>query len=143
MPRKPSEVPTVTFWGAARTVTGSMHRVDANGRTFLLDGRLYQAHRVESRERNLRFPFRPKDVDAVNRAAVPRLAHRPRSPLGRSLAAMNVVLMPIIVSVLALGILILALGVGGSLTLSARTRRAGRAVCGRATKSALAAVVFA
>ena len=34
--KSPAE-PTVTFWGAARTVTGSMHRVDACGRVLLLD----------------------------------------------------------------------------------------------------------
>ncbi len=65
MPRKPSAAPTVNFWGAARTVTGSMHRVDANGQTLLLDCGLFQGKRAESRERNSQFPFRPKDIDAV------------------------------------------------------------------------------
>ena len=37
----------VTFWGAARTVTGSMHRVDAGGRSLLLDCGLFQGHRAE------------------------------------------------------------------------------------------------
>jgi metallo-beta-lactamase family protein len=62
---KASADPTVTFWGAARTVTGSMHRVDARGQTLLLDCGLFQGHRAESRRRNEEFPFRPKDVDAV------------------------------------------------------------------------------
>lgn len=57
--------PTVTFYGAARTVTGSMHRLDANGRTILLDCGLFQGRRAEARDRNQSFPFRPKDVDAV------------------------------------------------------------------------------
>src|SRR5260370_39238167 len=57
--------PTVTFWGAARTVTGSMHQLDAGGRTMLLDCGLFQGHREESRRRNQEFPFRPKDIDAV------------------------------------------------------------------------------
>jgi metallo-beta-lactamase family protein len=57
--------PTVTFWGAARTVTGSMHRVDAGGRSLLLDCGLFQGPRAESRRRNREFPFRPKDIDAV------------------------------------------------------------------------------
>jgi metallo-beta-lactamase family protein len=57
--------PTVTFWGAARTVTGSMHRLDAGGHTVLLDCGLFQGRRQESRERNEHFPWRPKDVDAV------------------------------------------------------------------------------
>jgi metallo-beta-lactamase family protein len=57
--------PTVTFWGATRTVTGSMHRVDAGGRSLLLDCGQFQGHRAESRQRNQNFPFRPKDIDAV------------------------------------------------------------------------------
>jgi metallo-beta-lactamase family protein len=56
---------TVTFWGATRTVTGSMHQVDACGQSILLDCGLYQGHRSESRLRNQRFPFRPRDIDAV------------------------------------------------------------------------------
>ena len=62
---KPSAEPTVTFWGAARTVTGSLHRVDACGRTLLLDCGLFQGRRAESRRRNQEFPFRPRDIDAV------------------------------------------------------------------------------
>src|SRR5437763_1070982 len=57
--------PTVTFWGAARTVTGSMHRVDAAGKSLLVDCGLFQGRRDESRRRNRSFPFRPKDVHAV------------------------------------------------------------------------------
>src|SRR5438552_9779950 len=57
--------PTTTFWGATRTVTGSMHRVDAGGRSLLLDCGLFQGHREESRHRNREFPFRPRDIDAV------------------------------------------------------------------------------
>jgi len=63
--RTPLPEPTVTFWGAARTVTGSMHRVDACGRSLLLDCGLYQGPRAEARRRNLVFPFRPRDIDAV------------------------------------------------------------------------------
>jgi metallo-beta-lactamase family protein len=57
--------PTVTFWGAARTVTGSLHRIDAGNHAILLDCGLFQGRRQESRERNERFPFRPKEIDAV------------------------------------------------------------------------------
>src|SRR6478736_9224195 len=57
--------PTVTFWGAARTVTGSMHQLTANGKTVLLDCGLFQGKRAESFRRNRDFPFRPKDIDAV------------------------------------------------------------------------------
>jgi len=63
--RKPPAEPTVTFWGAARTVTGSMHRLDACGRSLLLDCGLFQGRRDESRRRNQAFPFRPKGIDAV------------------------------------------------------------------------------
>jgi metallo-beta-lactamase family protein len=62
--RSPAE-PTVTFWGATRTVTGSMHQVEACGRSLLLDCGLFQGHRAEGLLRNRTFPFRPKDVDAV------------------------------------------------------------------------------
>src|SRR5947209_390877 len=57
--------PTVTFWGATRTVTGSMHRVDAGGQSVLLDCGLFQGHRAESHRRNREFPFRPRGIDAV------------------------------------------------------------------------------
>jgi metallo-beta-lactamase family protein len=57
--------PAVTFWGAARTVTGSMHRLDAGHRALLLDCGLFQGHRAESLRRNREFPFRPKEIDAV------------------------------------------------------------------------------
>jgi metallo-beta-lactamase family protein len=63
--KKPVAEPTVTFWGAARTVTGSMHRIDACGRTMLLDCGLFQGQRAEARKRNETFPFRPKDIDAI------------------------------------------------------------------------------
>jgi metallo-beta-lactamase family protein len=62
---KPSAVPTVTFWGATHTVTGSMHQVDACGRCLLLDCGLFQGHRAESNRRNREFPLRPRDIDVV------------------------------------------------------------------------------
>jgi metallo-beta-lactamase family protein len=52
-------------WGAARTVTGSMHLIDVNGTRLLLDCGLYQGRRAESFERNRNFPFDPTTVDAV------------------------------------------------------------------------------
>lgn len=55
----------VTFWGAARTVTGSMHQVEACGQSLLLDCGLYQGRRADSRIRNEKFPFRPRDINAV------------------------------------------------------------------------------
>src|SRR5262245_50255264 len=61
----PPVEPTVTFWGAARTVTGPMHQLSAGGKTVLLDCGLFQGSRAESFRRNREFPFRAKDIDAV------------------------------------------------------------------------------
>lgn len=55
----------LTFWGAARTVTGSLHIVEWQGRRYLLDCGLYQGRRKEAAERNRNFPFPARDVDAV------------------------------------------------------------------------------
>src|SRR5262249_24009334 len=55
----------ITFWGAARTVTGSMHHVEAAGKRFLLDCGLYQGRRQEAFERNSHFPFPGTSIDAV------------------------------------------------------------------------------
>ena len=63
--RPPHAEPTVTFWGAAQTVTGSMHRLDARGKSILLDCGLFQGSRAESLRRNREFPFRPREIDAV------------------------------------------------------------------------------
>src|SRR5438876_11822022 len=55
----------VTFWGAAQTVTGSMHHVEAAGKRFLLDCGLYQGRRQEAFERNSHFPFPASTIDAI------------------------------------------------------------------------------
>src|SRR5271169_4186439 len=55
----------ITFWGAAQTVTGSMHHVETGGRRYLLDCGLYQGRRQEAFERNSHFPFPAKDIAAV------------------------------------------------------------------------------
>ena len=60
----------LTFWGAARTVTGSMHLVDledAGGepRRILLDCGLYQGRREEARAINAELPFDAATVHAV------------------------------------------------------------------------------
>ena len=55
----------ITFHGAARTTTGSMHLVEANGLRLLLDCGLYQGHRKEAFERNRNMPFDPATIDAV------------------------------------------------------------------------------
>src|SRR6266849_1610592 len=55
----------LTFWGAAKTVTGSMHHVETGGRRYLLDCGLYQGRRQEAFDRNSHFPFPAKDIAAV------------------------------------------------------------------------------
>ncbi len=55
----------ITFHGAVRSVTGSLHQVEGGGTRVNLDCGLFQGRRAESNERNRRFPSDPKDVDAV------------------------------------------------------------------------------
>ena len=51
----------ITFLGAARTTTGSMHLVEACGKRVLLDCGLYQGHRKEAFEKNRNLPV---EIDA-------------------------------------------------------------------------------
>ncbi len=53
------------FYGAAQTVTGSMHLISVNGSKLLLDCGLFQGKRSEAFERNKNFPFDPSKIDAV------------------------------------------------------------------------------
>jgi len=55
----------IHFFGATRTTTGSMYLFEINGKRLLLECGLFQGHRDETMERNRRFPFDPKSVDAV------------------------------------------------------------------------------
>jgi metallo-beta-lactamase family protein len=55
----------IHFHGAAQTVTGSQHLLEINGHRLLLDCGLYQGKRAESYERNLKFSYDPRKVDAV------------------------------------------------------------------------------
>jgi metallo-beta-lactamase family protein len=56
----------LTFWGAARTVTGSMHLVELeSGHTLLLDCGLFQGRRAEANAINGPFPAEPSEIDAV------------------------------------------------------------------------------
>lgn len=55
----------IEFQGAARTVTGSMHLLHADGKKVLLDCGLFQGRRQEANERNRTFPFDPASIDAV------------------------------------------------------------------------------
>ena len=55
----------IFFAGAARTVTGSQHLLEFDGKRLLLDCGLYQGRRQESNERNRNFPYDPRGVDAM------------------------------------------------------------------------------
>src|SRR5262245_56511579 len=61
----PPVAPTVTFWGAAQSVSGSMHLVAAGPSRILLDCRLTRGPREEVRRRNRDFPFDPTSLTAV------------------------------------------------------------------------------
>jgi metallo-beta-lactamase family protein len=53
----------VTFYGAARTVTGSQHMIEVNGSRILLDCGTYQGRRDEAFKRNRNLPYDPASVD--------------------------------------------------------------------------------
>lgn len=55
----------IHFYGAARTVTGSMYLIEINQHKLLLECGLYQGRRKESYLRNRSFPFPPEEIDAV------------------------------------------------------------------------------
>lgn len=56
----------ITFWGAARQVTGSMHMLDLPGGTrVLVDCGLDYENRKEFEAKNEKFPFDPETIDLV------------------------------------------------------------------------------
>ena len=55
----------ITFYGAARTVTGSRHLLQVNGASLLLDCGLFQGHRQEFYGQNKNLGFNPAEVDAA------------------------------------------------------------------------------
>jgi metallo-beta-lactamase family protein len=55
----------LTFHGAARTVTGSQHLVEVNGKRILLDCGLYQGRRTEAAQRNRTLPFDARAIDLM------------------------------------------------------------------------------
>src|SRR6185295_15986844 len=67
----PREVPdekgdvTIRFLGAARTTTGSLHRLRLPGGDLLLECGMYQGHRAESERWNRELPVDPRRVRAV------------------------------------------------------------------------------
>ncbi len=55
----------IQFFGAARTVTGSMHLLQVNGKKILLDCGLYQGKRKEAYEINKNLPFDPSSINVM------------------------------------------------------------------------------
>ncbi|MCW1968694.1 MAG: MBL fold metallo-hydrolase [Anaerolineae bacterium] len=55
----------ITFWGAARTVTGSQHLIDVAGEQVLLDCGLFQGRRDDANSINETFPFDPANLQAM------------------------------------------------------------------------------
>jgi metallo-beta-lactamase family protein len=56
---------TISFEGAARTVTGSRHRILYGDKSWLFDCGLYQGHREEADRINRTFRFDPATLDYV------------------------------------------------------------------------------
>ncbi len=57
--------PRLTFHGAAGTVTGSLHLLEAAGATVALDAGLFQGRRHEAAVLNRDLPVDPRRLDAV------------------------------------------------------------------------------
>ena len=55
----------ITFHGAAKTVTGSQHLIEVNGKTIMLDCGLFQGKRKESFERNRTEMYPGENVDCL------------------------------------------------------------------------------
>jgi len=55
----------IKFCGAAQEVTGSKHLIEFNGKKILLDCGMFQGKRKEAAEKNSKFSFDPKEIDAV------------------------------------------------------------------------------
>ena len=55
----------ITFHGAARTVTGSQHLIEVNGKTIMLDCGLFQGKRKEAFERNRHEFFPSSEIDCL------------------------------------------------------------------------------
>ncbi|MCX7920070.1 MAG: MBL fold metallo-hydrolase [bacterium] len=55
----------LTFYGAVRTVTGSMFVITNDGTTVLCECGLFQGHRAESNLKNRNLPFDPVTINAM------------------------------------------------------------------------------
>jgi len=53
----------VTFYGAAKEVTGSQHLLEVNGKRILIDCGLFQGKREESYQKNKNFLYDPATID--------------------------------------------------------------------------------
>lgn len=55
----------ITFYGAAKVVTGSNYLLEAAGKKILIDCGLHQGSRFAERQNFEDFPYDPKEIDAV------------------------------------------------------------------------------
>ncbi len=55
----------IQFHGAVRTVTGSQHLIELNGKKILLDCGLFQGSRQESYDRNKNLPYAAAEIDVL------------------------------------------------------------------------------
>jgi metallo-beta-lactamase family protein len=55
----------LTFQGAAGGVTGSLHHLEVDGKSYLLDCGMFQGRRKETEQRNRAFPFPASSIEAV------------------------------------------------------------------------------
>jgi len=55
----------ITFYGAAREVTGSMHLIATENDRILLDCGMFQGRRKETEEKNRRLPFDPQHITSL------------------------------------------------------------------------------
>lgn len=53
----------LTFYGAAKEVTGSQHMLQVNGKNVLLDCGMFQGHRKEAAQKNCELLYDPKEID--------------------------------------------------------------------------------
>ncbi|MFC1667991.1 MBL fold metallo-hydrolase [Chlamydiota bacterium] len=55
----------IQFLGGVRTVTGSMHIIESEGKKILLDCGLFEGRREEANQKNKNLPFDPSSIDAM------------------------------------------------------------------------------
>ncbi len=55
----------LSFFGATRSVSGSLHVIEAGGKSWLLDCGLFQGRRQDMYERNAKLPINPEKIAGV------------------------------------------------------------------------------